>query len=379
VFTQTVTCQPPPPAQEDCVGSITLCTDQAVNNNTNNTGSVADLNSSNYGCLLAAEQQGTWYNFTIASGGTVGMNIVPVGPDDYDWAVWGPFPTGSTLNTICPPLGGPIRCSFASGFDSFWSTGSYTTGMGNAAYAAPAYAAPLPAYSDPVGGDGWTPGLNVVTGQVYILYISNFDNSGQAFAMDWVLGSGASLNCTVLPVEMTTREAMSVGDDVLLYWSTATEHGSGHFVIERSPDGVAFEDLTTVFAQGHSATTTEYRHIDDSPYTGVNYYRLRTVDADGAFAHSPVRSVIVQHGAGATPLFPDPVEDPVTWIMPKDRVPIEVKVIDATGRSIAVPWQFDVASGVITLTTASLPSGYFAGLALGRHGERIAASRFVKR
>ena len=87
VYNTTITCNPPPAAPEDCVGGATLCNGQGINNNTNSTGSVADLDPSNYGCLLAAEQQGTWYNFAVSSAGTLGMSIDPNGADDYDWAL----------------------------------------------------------------------------------------------------------------------------------------------------------------------------------------------------------------------------------------------------------------------------------------------------
>ncbi len=311
VYSTTITCDPPPATPEDCVGGATLCNSLGINNNTNSTGSVADLNPGNYGCLLAAEQQGTWYNFAISSGGTLGMTIDPSGNDDYDWAIWGPYPPGSTTASMCPPLGTPIRCSFASGFDSFFTTGSYNTGTGtpNAAWANPQFAPPLPAYADPVGGDGWTPGINVTVGQVYIMYISNFSLSGQSFALNWQLGAGASLDCTVLPMELVHLSAHWDGAKALVSWITASEQNTDHFTVERSADGLLFEEIGILPAQGNSQQTVSYQLIDPDPSAGVSYYRLIQADMDGAITVSHVVE-LKQGVTGLTTLpFPNPARD----------------------------------------------------------------------
>lgn len=314
-YTTTITCNPPPASPEDCVGGATLCNSLGINNNTTNTGSVADLNPSNYGCLLASEQQGTWYNFSISSGGTLGMTIDPSGNDDYDWAIWGPYPPGSTTTSICPPLGTPVRCSFASGLDSFIATGSYNTGTGTptAAWATPQFAAPLPAYSDPVGGDGWTPGLNVTIGQVYILYVSNFSLSGQSFNLNWQLGAGASLDCTVLPMELVHLNAMWDGQKALISWATASEQNTDHFTVERSADGGSFEAIGTLPAHGTSQQTITYQLVDTEPLVGTGYYRLIQADLDGAISVSQVVELKnINPDATALP-FPNPVHDEL-WV-----------------------------------------------------------------
>ncbi len=119
-FTQTVTCTPPPAPANDCAGGQTICGGQSFNNNSSGTGNVADLNTSNQGCLASGERQGTWYRFSPSSSGTVGFTIAPGAATDYDFAVWGP------LSSIqCPPVGPPVRCSYSA------LTGN--TGIGNGA------------------------------------------------------------------------------------------------------------------------------------------------------------------------------------------------------------------------------------------------------
>ena len=380
VYNTTITCNPPPAAPEDCVGGATLCNGQGINNNTNSTGSVADLDPSNYGCLLAAEQQGTWYNFVVSSGGTLGMSIDPSGADDYDWAIWGPFPPGSTTAGICPPLGSPIRCSFASGLESLLATGDYTTGMGvnNLAWASPQYAPVLPIWSDPAGGgDGWTPGINVVAGQVYLLYISNFSLSGQAFNLSWQLGSGASLDCTVLPVELLTFGADDLGMSVAVHWSTASEHDASHYDVQRSADGLLFDHLGRVEATGNSATTSDYAFRDSAPLPGVNYYRLAQSDIDGHLAFSGIAAVDRTGYPLAGP-FPNPVGDMAWWALPEGHLATDVAVFDALGHTLLrVPLGLDDLT-LVAIPTGQLPRGAYSVAALGQDGSTIARSTFVK-
>ncbi len=148
-----------PAAQTDCIGAFTLCSNASFNNNSNNIGCSSDLNSSNSGCLISFERQGTWYIFSPSIAGTLFFNISPTNPlDDYDFAVWGPYPNGSNVNTICPVSNSPLRCSYSA------LTGN--TGLG-----------PFPVsmldLTEGAAGDKWVRYLDVFVGEVYLLYIDN--------------------------------------------------------------------------------------------------------------------------------------------------------------------------------------------------------------
>ena len=381
VFFQTVTCTPPPAAPEDCLGGTTLCNGQGINNNTNSTGNVEDLNSSNYGCLLASEQQGTWYNFSVSSSGTLGMIIDPSGNDDYDWAVWGPYPPGSTTVGVCPPLATPVRCSFASGLESVSVTGSYNTGMGtpNAAWANPQFAAPLPAYSDPAGGgDGWTPGINVLAGQVFLLYVSNFSLSGQSFNLSWQLGAGASLDCTVLPIELTRFTGACTGAAVQLEWTTASEQNTSHFTVWRARSGsVDFEAIGTVAGQGSTQSVSEYRLLDQDPHEGINHYKLVATDVDGASSTSDV--IAVHHQAvGSGAVFPQPATDDIWWSTPTGKGLQRVVIFDAVGRAIREVDPRGVVGSTVHLDLRGLPDGTYLLAAFDVNG-LVDRAPFLKR
>lgn len=344
VYGAAVTCVPPPPPQEDCLGAVTICSNVSFNNNTTNTGNVADINASNSGCLDITEFQGTWYIFSPSAGGNLGFSINPLGPDDYDWGIWGPYPPGTTPNMICPPVGPPIRCAASSGPATFASTGSYATGMGHATFSPPQFAPTSTTYGIPSTFDtcplvapqrcGWVSGMQVTIGQVYLMYISNWSQSSTGFSLNWTLQNGASLDCTILPMELIEFHAFAVGDGVELHWSTASEVNNDRFVIERSKDGVFFEPIGVVDAAGNSAYANSYTHPDRSPHPGLNYYRLQQVDTDGTFEHSPVRTVIFKDLDGEVLLIPNPGSGLVNVLLPAVEAGSKLVLLDATGRIV---------------------------------------------
>lgn len=382
VYSTTITCNPPPAAPEDCVGSITLCNSLGVNNNTNNTGSVADLNASNYGCLLSSEVQGTWYNFSVSSSGTLGFTIDPSAPDagypDYDWAIWGPFPPGSTTTGMCPPIGTPIRCSYASGPSTWSATGGMNTGMGinNATWASPQYAAALPAYSDPAGGDGWTPGLNVSAGQVYLMYVSNFSATGQSFALGWQLGAGASLDCTVLQTHLLSFSATSMERSVTVEWVDANEMDADRFNVLRSKNGVDFALLGSVPGGMATTSTVQHEFVDPSPLDGLSYYALDIVDLDGTRQRSPT-VVVVRTDGSLTSIFPSPVTDLCYWALPNAADVDHVVVLDALGREVRrIGGPF--TAGTLTLNASDWPTGTYTVVAMRTNDDMPSRSTLIK-
>ena len=385
VYSAIVDCIQPPPVQEDCIGAVTICSNVSIANNTNNTGAIADINFGNSGCLDPVENQGTWYIFSPSSGGDLGLSINPLGPDDYDWAVWGPYPSGSALASICPPAGPPIRCAASSGPATFANTGSYATGMGHAVFSPPQFATTAVSYGIPATTNicpliapqrcGWVPGMQVVAGEIYLLYISNWTNSSIGFDMDWILENGASLDCTVLPVELLTFEAYAIPSAVKLEWSTGSELNSDHFDIERSSNGSDFESIGVVAAAGSSFQTQHYDFTDEKPYSGLNYYRLRQVDIDGEFEYSPVRTVRFTPSSELVHVFPNPGTTSLEVVSGAELANTRLILLDATGRMVLdkALWS---SRNIIDVST--LAPGLFVYQIVDADQERMSTGTWIK-
>lgn len=94
-----------------------------------------------------------------------------------------------------------------------------------------------------------------------------------------------------LPVTLVDFQGEKEPDAVKLSWETVEEEKISHFVIQRSKNGTIFERIGSAPAIGTSGTQQLYTHKDESPYTGINYYRLKMVDYDGSFSFSNTVSI----------------------------------------------------------------------------------------
>ncbi|MGQ0827452.1 MAG: T9SS type A sorting domain-containing protein [Bacteroidota bacterium] len=89
-----------------------------------------------------------------------------------------------------------------------------------------------------------------------------------------------------LPIELLSFDAKPNDAVVDLKWTTATEINNDYFTIERSKDGVIFETVSIVDGAGTSFSILNYSLVDDLPYKGVSYYRLKQTDFDGKISYS---------------------------------------------------------------------------------------------
>lgn len=89
-----------------------------------------------------------------------------------------------------------------------------------------------------------------------------------------------SVGCSTLPVELVNFDVVNDVTNIVT-WSTVTENNNDYFLLERSADGVNWENVSMIDGAGTSTNRTDYLFNDrDYPQT-LNYYRLTQVDYDG--------------------------------------------------------------------------------------------------
>lgn len=99
---------------------------------------------------------------------------------------------------------------------------------------------------------------------------------------------------TTLPVELVSFSAKAVENRVEIEWVTASERNNDYFTIERSKDGIDFEEVARVDGAGNSTSTLYYQSVDFNPYQGTSYYRLKQTDFDGQTKTFEAVSVNIQ-------------------------------------------------------------------------------------
>jgi len=145
----------------------------------------------------------------------------------------------------------------------------------------------------PRQADGSLPNLSFLK----LTTASRLINAGINVGLPYVstapdLGAFENGLAVIVPVTLMDFSAIAKPNKTsLLQWKTATELNSDYFVIERGTDGSTFAQVAIVNANGNSNSVINYQMTDNLPSNGVNYYRLKMVDADGQFQYSNIVSV----------------------------------------------------------------------------------------
>ncbi len=160
-----------------------------------------------------------------------------------------------------------------------------------------------------------------------------------------------------LPVTFVKVEAVNEGPQVNVKWKVANEINLSKYVVMKSTDGNNFTDLTDVPANGG----TDYFAPDKNPVSGYNYYRIRSVDRDGAQAYSEIAKVWMGNNKQSLSVFPNPVVNGMVNLrfenMPSGKYLIRLlnpsgQVILNNSLSFAggnynekIPWNYQMAHG----------------------------------
>ena len=153
------------------------------------------------------------------------------------------------------------------------------------------------------------PGIDTNATNVIATYLYNdkdgFDFTIGAKTADLTSSAAMRLNSIwfrdftepVLPVKLISFTASLANSKVDLKWATATEINASHFAIEKSFDGINFNDAGIVVANGNTTDEMYYNFTDNvnEDRTTVIYYRLRSVDMDGKIEYSSTRMIRISN------------------------------------------------------------------------------------
>jgi hypothetical protein len=184
--------------------------------------------------------------------------------------------------------------------------------------------------------------------------IKNFDINTEGQGVHSLLDLNGGF--TPLPVTLFSFDAQKRNQTTLLTWKTAQEQNSDRFEIQRSPDGIRYSTIGTVAASGNTNTTVNYSFTDTRPLTGVNYYRLQQIDADGSFSYSRIAAVNFGGVADVT-VFPNPASDRLYIRMPGNNRYKTIRIVDAAGKIVLQ--HALTTSAVSELNISTLSKGWY--------------------
>ncbi|MGL4599856.1 MAG: T9SS type A sorting domain-containing protein [Bacteroidia bacterium] len=105
---------------------------------------------------------------------------------------------------------------------------------------------------------------------------------------------------STLPIELLFFRASAEDQKVNLSWETASELNNHFFTIERSSDGLVFEEIERILGAGNSTQNNFYQYTDSSPFAHTSYYRLKQTDFNGEYSYSRTIAVTLASISGVT-------------------------------------------------------------------------------
>jgi hypothetical protein len=185
------------------------------------------------------------------------------------------------------------------------------------------------------------------------------------FSEFW-LNNGGFDNNHPLPVQLISFTAVKSSNkkDVLASWKTASEYNVDRFDIEvaRGTDEFRqsrFFKIGEVVSHGNSNSEQQYNFVDvENNKSGVRYYRLKIIDADGSFRYSAIRPVVFTDDI-AWQVYPNPSAGIFNLIcQANDGETMKVKVYDVAGRIVYQTSQ--TGNGFMQKISIDLGAGAFA-------------------
>jgi|GEM_PF-5219722 len=213
-----------------------------------------------------------------------------------------------------------------------------------------------------VSGDlngSFTYGENIV-----IDYTENTSYSMNFFDAFGCVGSasGTPSVCSKTAIELLVFDGEAKEDGNLIYWATASEYNSDYFVLEKSKDGITWEQIKSKEAAINSNQSISYEYFDTRNVTGVSYYRLISFDLYGQSDITKI--VVVQNrktGFEVESIYPIPAQNNISvnvYLSDYQEIKIELYSFDGKMMKQEIQ-QSDVGLNKINMDLSDFATGIY--------------------
>jgi murein DD-endopeptidase MepM/ murein hydrolase activator NlpD len=197
----------------------------------------------------------------------------------------------------------------------------------------------------------WT--WNLPSGGPYGTWTFEVDYQGQTYTHSFDFQAA-------LPVELLNFEANAKGQNVLLEWQTLSETNNKGFEVQKSTGLNDWETIEFIEGQGSTSERSSYSFVDQSPFGGNNYYRLKQIDFDGNFEYSEVRFVAFQRAKEVivAEIAPNPIQNKLLniYLSAFPESDVDIQIINPLGQMV---FQKIIQEKEIEINVQELPSGLY--------------------
>ena len=164
-----------------------------------------------------------------------------------------------------------------------------------------------------------------------------------------------------LAVKLTDFTVQAQSADALIQWHTSAEINSKDFTIQRSFDGVHFDNIATVAAAGNSSVSHGYMFTDAgiiNSNRGIAYYRLLSAEIGGKTEYSKTITLLLKGGQWNVRLLGNPVLGDISLIVTGGGNDVQVTVNDLSGKTVYSNKLLRV-NAPVSIPATSLPHGFY--------------------
>ncbi len=182
-----------------------------------------------------------------------------------------------------------------------------------------------------------------------------------------------------LPVNWLSFDAKRNGNNIHLTWATASESEADYYSIERSVDGLNYEEVGKVMAMGTTSQISTYHFVDDFYLPLTLYYRLKQVDVNGHFFYTAIRTVLTNSKISNLSFYPNPVTDNHIHIDLGNRSfsSVNVYMYSSSGYVCAGTTYTDCKNVINIDLPNNMKSGYYKFVCYDNNDNKIADSGVI--
>lgn len=230
-------------------------------------------------------------------------------------------------------------------------------------------------FSGSVNGVAWTQtgSMHISTGNGIYFIDQTTANSAASTVQCTLINSVSGLtdlassefpSQSTLPVVYSSFNVKKNGSNADLSWTTENETSNDHFIVQRSTDGVRFQNIGTINSKGNGSSQQSYSYSDALGVSSIVYYRLQQVDVSGTSTYSNIVALRVsENRAGKINVYPNPfVSDIKLQVQADKKEDLVVRISNMTGQVVlAKKYTLQTGDNVIVITgIESLKSGIYS-------------------
>ncbi len=137
-----------------------------------------------------------------------------------------------------------------------------------------------------------------------------------------------------LPVTFTNFSLKATSNGIIIDWSVAQAINHSHFAVERSANGIHFEEISRnneILTDGESRS---FRYTDFFQQSGKVFYRIKQSDKNGSIRFTEIRS-LTWKDTDLPVIFPVPATNYVNIKYTSgNESKIYISIVDQSGRSM---------------------------------------------